>query len=108
MLPTIKIRSLRRKRRARSDENTRRAHYYPITSATIYYRYLRGSDGKDWLMNIINTLKKIFRGEDLDWHNPLPPVLGPDETLTTCSKCAITVVITKGEQRTPYYCWACR
>ena len=36
-------------------------------------------------MGILNSLKKILRGEDLDWHNPLPPVVGPDEVLARCT-----------------------
>jgi len=59
-------------------------------------------------MGLLNSLRKTLRGEDLDWHMPFPPVLGPDDKLATCSRCSGVFVINKSEQRTPYYCIGCR
>jgi len=59
-------------------------------------------------MGVLNSLKKILRGEELDWHNPLPPVVGPDETLARCIRCSGIFVILKANIRTPYYCTNCQ
>lgn len=59
-------------------------------------------------MGILNSLKKILRGEDLDWHNPLPSVVGPDEVLARCTRCSGLFVIWKKDIRTPFYCVGCQ
>jgi len=59
-------------------------------------------------MRILNTIKKILRGEPLDWHNPLPPVVGPDEDLAVCIRCSKPFVIWKKDIRTPFYCVGCQ
>jgi len=58
-------------------------------------------------MSILTTIKKIFKGDELDWHNPLPPVVGPDEALVSCRHCRKTYVIDKSLVRAYNYCFSC-
>ena len=59
-------------------------------------------------MNLFKTLKKIWRGDNLDWHRPFPPALQADEMITTCAICGRGFVITKSERRIVDYCWECK
>jgi hypothetical protein len=58
-------------------------------------------------MGLFNTAKKILRGEHLDWHNPLPPVLAPDEALVTCTHCGKIYVTDKSQVRVTNFCFSC-
>ena len=57
-------------------------------------------------MSLKDTLKKIIRGQQLDWH--LPDTIGPDEVLARCARCSSIYVIAKAERRAINYCWGCK
>jgi len=57
-------------------------------------------------VNPLKSLRKILRGEPLDWH--LPHTLGPDERLARCARCSVIFIIHKDNLRVPQYCMGCK
>ena len=57
-------------------------------------------------MSFKDTLKKIIRGQELDWH--LPAEISPDEDIARCARCSVIYVIGKSEKRAVNYCWGCK
>jgi hypothetical protein len=57
-------------------------------------------------MSFKDTIKKIIRGQELDWH--LPATISPDEDIARCARCSVLYVIGKSEKRAVNYCWGCK